>query len=196
MLRLTNFYFILLALIISSACGDTTPPSSQQKVVHKKHQTKVSINITETELSASYYGPEFLDGIDTAHRLSNLVATELGKHLKSEFTKGNYLKVDFKNTIIKTEGNPVFVYPSENYVNYQIKMPFIKVKNSCDAFTGVEHRGTWAKNDIQSEFPYWINNLKAQIAVGNPEYMFFQTPEGFMEYWVQFRHKNFQGNCK
>ena len=196
MLRLRNYYFIFLALIISSACGDATPPSLPQKVTQRKHQTKVSIKISETELTASYYGPEFLDGIDTAHRLSNLVATKLGKHLKSEFSKGNYLKVDFKNTIIKTEGKPVFVYPSENYVNYQIKMPFIKVKNSCDAFTGVEHRGTWAKNDIETEFPYWINNLKAQIAVGNPEYMLFQTPEGFKEYWVQFRHKNFQGKCK
>ena len=125
-----------------------------------------------------------------------MVAHELGAHLKKEFNKKNYLKVDFKNTKIQTKGNPQFRYPSEEIVKYTIEMPLLKVKNSCDAFTGIEHRGTWARNDIESGFQEWILKLKSQIAIGVVESEFFKTPEGFKEYWVQFKHKGYQGNCK
>ena len=189
-----NFSFLMLLLF--SNCTLTTTKKETIEVRKTNYKTKVSCKIENDKLLASYEGPEFLNDRDTAHLLSNLVASELGAHLKKEFNKKNYLKVDFKNTKIQTKGNPQFRYPSEEIVTYSIEMPLLKVKNACDAFTGIEHRGTWVRNDIESGFQDWILKLKSQIAVGDIESQLFKTPEGFKEYWVQFKHKSFQGNCK
>ncbi len=189
-----NFSFLMLLLFTNC----TLATSKKETIATRETvvKTKVSCKIQDDKLLASYEGPEFLNDRDTAHLLSNLVAHELGAHLKKEFNKKNYLKVDFKNTKIQTKGNPQFRYPSEEIVKYTIEMPLLKVKNSCDAFTGIEHRGTWARNDIESGFQEWILKLKSQIAIGVVESDFFKTPEGFKEYWVQFKHKGYQGNCK
>ena len=189
-----NFSFLMLLLFTNC----TLATSKKETIATRETvvKTKVSCKIQNDKLLASYEGPEFLNDRDTAHLLSNLVAHELGAHLKKEFNKKNYLKVDFKNTKIQTKGNPQFRYPSEEIVKYTIEMPLLKVKNSCDAFTGIEHRGTWARNDIESGFQEWILKLKSQIAIGVVESEFFKTPEGFKEYWVLFKHKGYQGNCK
>jgi len=189
-----NLAFILLLFFTN--CTLTSNEKETIEVRTTTIKTKVSCKIENDKLIASYEGPEFLNDRDTAHLLSNLVANELGNHLKKEFSKKNYLKVDFKNTKIQTKGNPQFRYPSEEIVNYTIEMPLLKVKNACDAFTGIEHRGTWARNDIETGFPEWIQKLKNQIAIGEIDSKLFKTPEGFKEYWVQFKHKNFQTDCK
>jgi hypothetical protein len=189
-----NFSFLILLLF--SNCTLTTAKKETIEVRKTSYKTKVSCKIENDKLLASYEGPEFLNDRDTAHLLSNLVASELGAYLKKEFNKKNYLKVDFKNTKIQTKGNPQFRYPSEEIVTYSIEMPLLKVKNACDAFTGIEHRGTWARNDIESGFQEWILKLKSQIAVGDFESQLFKTPEGFKEYWVQFKHRAYQGNCR
>ena len=188
--------FSLLMLLLFTNCTLTTTKKETTEVRKTSYKTKVSCKIENDKLVASYEGPEFLNDRDTAHLLSNLVASELGAYLKKEFNKKNYLKVDFKNTKIQTKGNPQFRYPSEEIVTYSIEMPLIKVKNACDAFTGVEHRGTWARNDIESGFPEWILKLKSHIAVGDIESQLFKTQEGFKEYWVQFKHRAYQRNCR
>lgn len=188
-----NFSFLMLLLFTN--CTLATSKKETIEVRETSYKTKVSCKIENDKLIASYEGPEFLNDRDTAHLLSNLVANELGNHLKKEFSKKNYLKVDFKNTKIQTKGNPQFRYPSEEIVKYTIEMPLLKVKNACDAFTGIEHRGTWARNDIETGFPEWIQKLKSQIAVGEIESQLYSTPEGFKEYWVQFKHKNYQLDC-
>jgi len=189
-----NFSFLMLLLFTN--CTMTTSKKETIAVRATSYKTKVSCKIENDRLIASYEGPEFLNDRDTAHLLSNLVANELGIHLKKEFSKKNYLKVDFKNTKIQTKGNPQFRYPSEEIVKYTIEMPLLKAKNACDAFTGIEHRGTWARNDIETGFPEWIQKLKSQIAVGEVESQLYSTPEGFKEYWVQFKHKGYQEKCK
>ena len=189
-----NFSFLMLLFFTNCALPTTKKETIAVRTTNFK--TKVSCKIENNQLLASYEGPEFLNDRDTAHLLSNLVANELGNHLKKEFSKKNYLKVDLKNTKIQTKGNPQFRYPSEEIVKYTIEMPLLKVKNACDAFTGIEHRGTWARNDIETGFPEWIQKLKSQIAVGEIESEFFKTPEGFKEYWVLFKHRGYQGNCK
>lgn len=189
-----NFSFLMLLLFTN--CTLATSKKETIPVRETINKTKVSCKIENDKLLASYEGPEFLNDRDTAHLLSNLVANELGNHLKKEYSKKNYLKVDFKNTKIQTKGNPQFRNPSEEIVKYTIEMPLIKVKNACDAFTGIEHRGTWARNDIETGFPEWIQKLKSQIAVGEIESQLYSTPEGFKEYWVQFKHKNYQIDCK
>jgi len=183
-------------LLFFTNCALPTSKKETIAVRTTNFETKVSCKIENNKLLASYEGPEFQNDRDTAHLLSNLVANELGNHLKKEFSKKNYLKVDLKNTKIQTKGNPQFRYPSEEIVKYTIEMPLLKVKNACDAFTGIEHRGTWARNDIETGFPEWIQKLKSQIAVGEIESEFFKTPEGFKEYWVLFKHRGYQGNCK
>lgn len=189
-----NLSFLMLLLFTN--CTLITSKKETIAVRVTSYKTKVSCKIENDRLLASYEGPEFLNDRDTAHLLSNLVANELGKHLKMEFGKKNYIKVDFKNTKIQTKGNPQFRYPSEENVKYTIEMPLLKVKNACDAFTGIEHRGTWARNDIETGFPEWIQKLKNQIAVGEIESQLYSTPEGFKEYWVQFKHRNYQGKCR
>jgi hypothetical protein len=193
---MNHFNFYLLMLLLFTNCSLST--AKKEKIVQKEKAVKSKIYciIENDELLASYEGPEFLNNRDTAHLLSNLVANELGNHLKIEFKKKNYLIVDFKNTKIQTKGNPQFRSPSEEIVKYTIVMPLLKVKNACDAFTGIEHRGTWARNDIETGFPEWIQKLKSQIAVGEIESQLYSTPEGFKEYWVQFKHKNYQADCK
>jgi hypothetical protein len=194
------YYYSLSLFILLFFTNCTLSTTENQSVEVKssnapKIETKVSCEITDNKLLASYKGPEFLNGRDTAHLLSNLVADKLGQYLKSEFKKGNFLKIDFENTKIETKGNPQFSYPSEEIVHYTIEMPLLKVKTKCAGFTGVEHRGTWARNDIESGFSEWIQKLKAQIAVGNIDSKLFKTPEGFKEYWIQFKHKSYQGDC-
>lgn len=193
---MNHFNFYLLLLLLFTNCSLST--AKKEKIEHKEKvvKSKVYCIIENDKLLASFEGPEFLNNRDTAHLLSNLVANELGSHLKKEFNKKNYLVVDFKNTKIQTKGNPQFRYPSVEIVLYTIEMPLLKVRNPCDAFTGIEHRGTWARNDIETGFPEWIQKLKSQITVGEINSQLFTTPEGFKEYWVQFKHKGFQSNCK
>jgi len=190
---MTYFNFTIALLLLLTNCASSSLKKDEHRTL--KVDTKVYCKIENNQLNARYEGPEFLNDRDTAHLLSNLVASELGKHLKLAFKKGNFLKIDFENTKIETKGNPKFQYPSEEKVIYTIQMPLLKVKNSCDAFTGVEHRGTWGRNDIETGFPEWIQNLKNKIAVGEIESKLFKTKEGFKEYWVQFKHRSFQSDC-
>ena len=38
-----------------------------------------------------------------------------------------------------------------------------------------------------------LRNLKS-ISVGNTDQGYFKTPEGYKEYWIQFKHKKYQKN--
>ena len=75
-------------------------------------------------------------------------------------------------------------------------MPFQNV-TACDAFTCIDHRGSWVLNRRKTdsdlkEFLFSIQttpNHKEEIKL-------FQTDSGLYEYWVQFRSTELQRNCK
>jgi hypothetical protein len=183
-------YFLIFITLISS-CSES---QNRTELSHFKLQNKTEhiyhSRISSNEFFASYKGADFVDGDDIAHQLSNFVADSLGKHLKSEFKKGKYKKVDFKNTIIETyKYHPDSVY-------YSVKMPLLRV-DACEAFTCVDHRGSWISLIKKTDAD--LNEFIAKISV-NPnhkeEVKLFTTEFGLYEYWVQFRHPILQENCK
>jgi hypothetical protein len=75
--------------------------------------------------------------------------------------------------------------------------PF-KQATACSAHTGIEHCGSW---NYQPKL--WLNQrLKQQkkalskISIGRMECAFFESSEGFQEYWIAFHHKNYQAGCQ
>jgi hypothetical protein len=183
-------YFLIFITLISS-CSES---QNRTELSHIKLQNKTEhiyhSRISSNEFFASYKGADFVDGDDIAHQLSNFVADSLGKHLKSEFKKGKYKKVDFKNTIIETyKYHPDSVY-------YTVKMPLLSV-DACEAFTCIDHRGSWISLIKKTDAD--LNEFIAKISV-NPnhkeEVKLFTTEFGLYEYWVQFRHPILQENCK
>jgi hypothetical protein len=159
---------------------------SSPKPIQSIYQIKISSN----EFVASYTGPDFANGEDIAHQLSNFVADTLGKYLKAEYKKGAYKKIDFEKTKIQTLKN----HPDSVY--FTIQMPLLNASN-CEAFTCVDHRGSWVHNTKKTD-----NDLKDFLAsirkVENhkEEIKLFQTTSGYYEYWVQFRHPIIQETCK
>ena len=106
--------------------------------------------------------------------------------------KGEFLKVDFKNTKITTSGLDL-----KDKVEFLIEMPFLKV-SKCDAYTGIEHCGTWVnQNDekLDARLKEKLQKLTT-LSVGNIDKAYYHTDQGYKEYWIQFKHKNYQSDCK
>lgn len=146
--------------------------------------------ITNNEFFASYKGADFIGGEDIGHQLSNFVADSLGKYLKSEYQKGAYKKVDFKETVIQT----LKYHPDSVY--YTIKMP-LKNVSACDAYTCIDHRGSWISlvRKTDSDLKEFISKISIEPN-HKEEVQLFTTEFGLYEYWVQFRHPILQKNCK
>lgn len=172
--------------------------SKQEKTAIKKLESaKIKISISTSGFNGSYRGLEFsnegpLDERDVAHRFSNKIADTIGYFLKQQNLKGIFLKVDFKNTQIRTSGLDL-----EKHVVYTVSMPFLKTKK-CEGYTGIEHCGSWtdeANLELRARMQELQKSLKT-ISVGKPDVHFFKTPEMFQEYWIQFKHKEYQADCK
>jgi hypothetical protein len=76
-------------------------------------------------------------------------------------------------------------------------MPFKRVAK-CDAFTGIEHCGSWNYQPIiflNKRFKELREGLSERCSVGNSAYQFYKNEEGFQEYWIQFKHKDYQADC-
>ena len=96
-----------------------------------------SIRISDQGLTGYFKGPEYNEEGDIAHQFSNKVANRVGEYLKDRYSKKCYLKVDLGGINIITKGlNQV------DSVYYAIEMPFKRVAK-CEAFTGIEHCGSW-----------------------------------------------------
>lgn len=80
-------------------------------------------------------------------------------------------------------------------VSFNLIIPFIRVNNKCDAFTSFDHVGGWnhkpalkyRKNQLQKALlPNHLLNISDLKA----------TPEGLQEYWIQWKNKDLQKDCK
>lgn len=195
MVKSTNNFLLLISSFVLTFIIVSCTYKSKEKAIIKKERIAASqstyyVKITSKNFYASYKGPDFVNGDDIAHQLSNFVADTLGKYLKSEFKKGKFKKLDFEKTIINTVKN----HPDS--VFYNLNMPFQNV-SSCDAYTCIDHRGSWVNNKRKTDNDLKEFVLSIQTSPNQKEEIkLFQTDIGLYEYWVQFRCTELQGNCK
>ena len=147
------------------------------------------ITCTENGCSGQYQGAEFIDGSDVAHQFSNKMSHAVGDKLKELYNSNNYSKVDFKNIKMSTKGM------GTGNVIYSLKIPFMKVDTKCEAYTSFDHVGGWNHSPALNSRKRQLNkalmpNHKLNIS------SIKTTPEGLQEYWIQWKNKVTQADCK
>ncbi|GAA3592898.1 hypothetical protein Q4Q39_05850 [Flavivirga amylovorans] len=150
---------------------------------------KTEITCSNYGCEGQYHGPEFIDGSDIAHQFSNKMSSAVGDKLKELYKKGEYSKVDFSNITMTTEGM------GSGIVTYKLSIPFIAVKAKCDAYTSFDHAGGWNHKPALSRrkeelSKVLINGQSLDISDLKT------TPEGLQEYWIQWKNKIVQSDCK
>ena len=150
---------------------------------------KNEINCFDTGCEGAYEGPEFVDGSDIAHQFSNTMSGIVGDKLKELYRKGKYRKVDFPKIQMSTKG-----MGSGNVV-YKLAIPFVTVKDKCEAYTSFDHVGGWNHGPALSKRKIQLSN---SLMDGDSLHIssLKTTPEGLQEYWIQWRNKTTQANCE
>lgn len=148
----------------------------------------LSIECTEGGCAGAYESAEFIDGSDIAHQFSNKMSGAVGDKLKELYRQDKFVKIDFLNIVMFTDGM------GTGFVRYYLKIPFISVTDSCQAFTSFDHVGGWnhapAVNERKSQ-------LQKALKRGDSLEMsdLKTTPEGLQEYWIQWRNSDLQAGC-
>ena len=196
------YLITLISLLLFVECNTTNNKQNKRKIKEEERKSEIkrkpnySVTIDQNGLYGTYKGLEFVDTgdvmyNDVAHQFSNFVADTLGKFLKASYKAGNYYSIDFKKTKITTKGMDM-----KDTVVYCINMAFKKT-DKCGASTGIEHCGSWggqADDLLKKRLDETITNL-APLCIGRPKTYKYVTDEKFKEYWIQFKHKNYQGDC-
>ena len=144
---------------------------------------------TDSSCYGTYFGPEFVNGDDVAHQFSNTMSARVGDRLKLLYKNKKYSKVDFSKIIMTTQGM------GSGTVTYFLKIPFIRVEKKCEAFTSFDHCGGWnhspailsRKRQLQKALLYGDSLNISPLCT---------SPEGLQEYWIQWRNKVVQKECK
>ena len=179
-----NKILILPSLFFVLACE--SPISTTTTSVKEKQ--KSSIHCSEKGCEGSYIGSEFVEGEDVAHQFSNKMSEKVGNQLKRLYSNGAYSKVDFGRISMSTKGI------GTGEVVYELSIPFMRVKEKCDAFTSFDHVGGWNHTPALLERK---NQLKKVVLKGDELVIssLKTTPEGLQEYWIQWRNKDVQSDC-
>lgn len=150
----------------------------------------------ETGCKGTYTGPEFNSRGDIAHQYSNTITKSVGLTLKELYKSGTYVKVDFKGIKMSTKGM------GTGNVVYTVNIPFIGVSNKCDAMTGFAHVGGWghkpALGNRKQELLGYIPDGKTENVILDNNLDISQlttTKEGLQEYWIQWKHRDYQSEC-
>jgi len=181
---------LTLSALLLFSCS--SPKKEEVKTTKVKPEKNLVLVCNDSFCSVNYSGPEFTihkgEIIDTAHRMSNLISGEVGKKLKSLFDKKKYTKVDLKKIrMTSIDMNNL------GSVKLEIFIPFKRVKKPCEARTGFDHSGGW---DHDPEIEERKKNLSGIAVCEELEISpLIKTPENFQEYWIQWKHKDFQANC-
>ena len=197
-----TYLIALISLLLFVECNTTNNKQHKRKIQEEERKSEIkrkpnySVTIDQNGLYGTYKGLEFVDTgdvmyNDVAHQFSNFVADTLGKFLKASYKAGNYYSIDFKKTKITTKGMDM-----KDTVVYCINMAFKKT-DKCGASTGIEHCGSWGGQEddlLKKRLDETIQKLAA-ISIGRPKTCKYVTKEKFKEYWIQFKHKNYQGDC-
>jgi hypothetical protein len=187
---LTKISALTLSALLLFSCS--SHKKNEVKNTKIKPEKNLVLVCNDSFCSVNYSGPEFTihkgEIIDTAHRMSNLISGEVGKKLKSLFDKKKYAKVDLKKIrMTSIDMNNL------GSVKLEIFIPFKRVKNPCEARTGFDHSGGW---DHDPEIEERKKDLSGIALCEELEISpLIKTPENFQEYWIQWKHKDFQANC-
>jgi hypothetical protein len=203
----TTFYifsFFILGIALYS-CDSKSDQKVEKPLKKKEPDTLVPIAerfnyqidtpiCNDLGCTGKYTGVEFVDeeymlklnltGIDIAHNYSNLMCEYVGKKLKELYREGNYSKVDLKNIRMTTKG----MGDGDDYVEYSVSIPFVRVKDKAHAMTAFDHSGGWGHTPALKERKQQL--LKGGIVKDGRLYVspLKKTPEGLEEYWIQWRH--------
>ena len=196
--------------IINNWKSSSTPAEEvTEEVEHKgvfipgttdvKHTGEVTEE-SETGMKFEYTGPEFYGGDGTVHALANTVASKVGEQLRALYAAGTYVRVNLNKITYKTKtiecDEVKWPDPDESIcINFKISVPFVKVEDKCQAFTSIEHGGSWGGNNADANTT--INKSKVEkINLDGDE---FDTSEiikdengKVTEYWFQWRNKGKQ----
>jgi hypothetical protein len=187
---LTKISALTLSALLLFSCS--SPRKKEVKNTKVKPENNLVIFCNDSFCKVNYSGPEFTihkgEIIDTAHRMSNLISGEVGKKLKSLFNKKKYAKVDLKKIRMTS-----IDMDNLGSVKLEIFIPFKRVKKPCEARTGFDHSGGWDHDPEIEERKQQLSRIaickKLEISP------LIKTPENFQEYWIQWKHKDFQANC-
>lgn len=187
---LTQISALTLSALLIFSCS--SPKKEEVKNTKVKPEKNLVIVCNDSFCKVNYSGPEFTihkgEIIDTAHRMSNLISGEVGKKLKSLFDNKKYAKVDLKKIRMTS-----IDMDNLGSVKLEIFIPFKRVKNPCEARTGFDHSGGW---DHDPEIEKRKKKLSGIAVCEELEISpLIKTPENFQEYWIQWKHKDFQENC-
>ena len=174
---------VILISLLSLAC------SKHKKDLASNTVQENNIVCNNNSCEGTYQGKEFINGSDIAHQFSNTMSAKVGDQLKALYKADKYSKVDFDNIEMTTEGM------GSGIVTYYLKIPFIKVRQKCEAFTSFDHVGGWNHTPALTERK---TQLKAalmkchQLNISKLK----TTKEGLQEYWIQWKHNVVQAKCE
>ena len=195
-LAIIAFFFV--GRHISKGIGDSVENSiiavhKLSKSIDSTKSAKIKISDTikcsDNDCEGIYKGPEFVEGSDIAHQFSNKMASKVGNKLKELYSLGIYSKVDFSNIEMSTVGM------GSGIVEYSLKIAFVRVKEKCDAYTSFDHVGGWNHMPALSRRKEELKNVLIDgqtLDISKLE----TTLEGLQEYWIQWRNKKVQSDCK
>ncbi len=173
---------ILVILIVTISYSINNKTFSQPE---NKHE----INCTDNACEGFYKGAEFINGSDIAHQFSNKMSSAVGDKLKELYKKGQYSKVDFSNIKMSTSGM------GSGNVIYKLSIPLISVDKKCEAYTSFDHVGGWNHKPALSRRKKELQKVLMQghfLDISDLK----TTPEGLQEYWIQWKNKIVQSDCR
>ncbi|PIA78119.1 hypothetical protein BFR04_07765 [Gaetbulibacter sp. 4G1] len=177
----------IITLLIFSLCFISCN-KSEKKIAYNATQ-EARIKCSENGCQGIYEGAEFINGSDIAHQFSNKMSNVVGNKLKELYNSKKYKKVDFSKIDMTTQGM------GSGHVIYKLSIPFISVQEKCNAYTSFDHVGGWNHSPALSEREL---QLKKALMKGHKLNIsdLKTTPEGLQEYWIQWKNKKVQFDCK
>ncbi len=179
-----DFNSVLVCLIVLNlfSCSSPKPKTTRQEKSEK-------ITASDFVCEGSYVGPEFIEGDDVAHQFSNEMSKKVGDQLKKLYKAGKFAKVDFEQIKMSTNGM------GTGEVTYKLRIPLKRVKTKCEAFTSFDHCGGW---NHPPAIELRIEQLSTILLPGDKLNIspLKTTPEGLQEYWIQWRNKEVQAECR
>jgi len=178
-----NFVFMLRFIIFLLIVACSTPEKKQKDEELTLVCSPYEIYIDDSVAMACYSGPEFLNGEDIGHQLSNFVADSVGKYLKWSYAQNDYKRVMLDSIQVEV------VAVSDDTVEYSIHIPFEKVRR-CEATTCIDHRGSWVDNRriADTHHKEFIQNLKKAGYQRIESNLFISGT--LYEYWVIFNRSS------
>lgn len=175
---------ILIFSLFQWSCKNNT---KQEFATHTQNNN--AIECSEEGCKGTYVGPEFVNGEDVAHQFSNSMSAAIGHKLKELYHSEKYKKVDFSKIEMSTLGM------GSGKVTYKLSIPFQSVSSKCDAYTSFDHVGGWNHTPALDRRKQELKNVTMpghELDISP----LMKTPEGLQEYWIQWKNKKTQLDCK